>query len=140
VATSAKFPIASSRRGEAQQAAAADQPWFEERTRVAVERGVHISGNLVFGDPMRIEGSFKGDIRSVALLVIGPEGRVEGAVKVPRLLVLGELRGGVTEANRVVLGPQARMHGQIEARSVIICEGASFNGHIAIAGARAGEP
>jgi hypothetical protein len=35
------------------------QAWIEERTRVAVGRGINVSGRLVFQEPVRIEGRFR---------------------------------------------------------------------------------
>ena len=36
--------------------------WAEERTRVAVGRNVNVSGRLIFQEPVRIEGRFKGEV------------------------------------------------------------------------------
>jgi cytoskeletal protein CcmA (bactofilin family) len=104
---------------------------------VAVGPGVNVSGRLVFSEPVRIEGRFKGEVRSVDLVVISTEGSVEGGVRAPRLLVLGELRGDIHGAQKVVLGPRARVNGRIEVRELTVCEGARFDGYIAMLAARA---
>jgi cytoskeletal protein CcmA (bactofilin family) len=104
--------------------------WVEERTRVAVGRNISVSGRLIFHEPVRIEGRFRGEVSSAALVVISEEGTIEGKVRAPRLLIMGELRGDVIESKRVVLGPRARVHGNIEAENLAINEGAHFYGHI----------
>jgi cytoskeletal protein CcmA (bactofilin family) len=114
------------------------QTWVEERTRVAVGRGVNVSGRLVFSEPVRIEGRFRGEVRSGDLVVISTGGSLEGGVQAPRLLVLGELRGDIHGAQKVVLGPRARVNGRIEVQQLTICEGARFDGYVAMLAARAG--
>lgn len=104
--------------------------WIEERTRVAVGRDINVSGRLIFHEPVRIEGRFRGEVSSAELVVITEEGTIEGKVQAPRLLIMGELRGDVVGSKRVVLGPRARVHGNIEAEHLAINEGAHFFGHV----------
>lgn len=106
------------------------QAWVDERTRVAVGRNTNIAGKLIFQEPVRIEGKFRGEISSVELLVVTAEASMEGKIRAPRLLILGELRGEVIGASKVVLGPVAKVTGRIQASSLIICEGAQFNGDV----------
>ncbi len=106
--------------------------WAEARTRVAVGRNVNVSGKLIFHEPVRIEGRFKGEVRSVELVVIGEDGLVEGKVFAPRLLVMGELRGDVVGCERVVLGPRARFFGNIETRDLTVSEGAYLDGNVSM--------
>ncbi len=104
--------------------------WAEERTRVAVGRNVNVSGKLIFHEPVRIEGRFRGEVRSVELVVVGEEGMIEGKVFAPRLLIMGELRGEVVGCDRMVLGPRARFFGNIETRNLTISEGAYLDGNV----------
>jgi cytoskeletal protein CcmA (bactofilin family) len=106
--------------------------WVEERTRVAVGRNINVSGRLVFQEPVRIEGNFRGEVSSSELVVISEHGTIEGRVRTPRLLVLGELRGDVTDSRLVVLGPRARVFGRIEADSLRISEGALLEGDVRV--------
>lgn len=107
--------------------------WVEERTRVAVARNVNVSGRLVFQEPVRIEGRFRGEVSSTDLVVIADQGALEGKVRSPRLLVLGELRGDVLESRLVVLGPHARVSGCIRADALRVCEGAHLEGDVRVA-------
>ena len=104
--------------------------WAESRTRVAVGRNVNVSGKLIFHEPVRIEGRFKGEVRSIELVVIGEDGMVEGKVFAPRLLIMGELRGDVVGCERVVLGPRAKFFGNIETRDLTVSEGAYLDGNV----------
>jgi cytoskeletal protein CcmA (bactofilin family) len=104
--------------------------WAEARTRVAVGRNVNVSGKLIFHEPIRIEGRFRGEVRSVELVVIGEEGMIEGKVVAPRLLIMGELRGDIVGCDRVVIGPHGRVFGNIETHNLTVAEGAHLDGNV----------
>jgi cytoskeletal protein CcmA (bactofilin family) len=108
--------------------------WAESRTRVAVGRNINVSGKLIFHEPVRIEGRFKGEVRSVELVVVGEDRMIEGKVYAPRLLIMGELRGDLVGCDRVVLGPRAKVFGNIDTRSLTVAEGAYFEGNIHMTG------
>ncbi len=113
--------------------------WDEARTRVAVGRNVNVSGKLIFHEPVRIEGRFRGEVRSLALVVVGEEGMIEGKVFAPRLLIMGELRGEVVGCDHVILGPHAKFFGNIETRTLKISEGAYLDGSIRMTRVSAGK-
>jgi cytoskeletal protein CcmA (bactofilin family) len=106
------------------------QAWIEERTRVAVGRGINVSGRLVFQEPVRIEGRFKGEVSSGDLVVITENASVEGRVRTPRVLILGELTGEVVGAKSAVLGPRARVKANIQSETLTVCEGARLEGDV----------
>lgn len=106
------------------------QAWIEDRTRVAVGRGINVSGRLVFQEPVRIEGRFKGEVSSSDLVVVTEQASVEGRLRTPRVLILGELNGEIIGAKSAVLGPRARVKANIESESLTICEGARLEGNI----------
>ena len=108
------------------------QAWIEERTRVAVSRSINVSGKLVFQEPVRIEGNFRGEVSSSDLVVICEGAAVDGRVKSPRLLILGELKGDITGSKSVVLGPRSRVKGRIESESLTVCEGARLEGDLIV--------
>ena len=110
--------------------------WIEERTRLAVGANANISGKLVFHEPVRIEGRFRGEVSSADLIVITEAGSIEGRVRAPRLVVLGELRGEITESKRVMLGPRARVTGRIESERFSMSEGARLEADLRISGGR----
>jgi cytoskeletal protein CcmA (bactofilin family) len=108
------------------------QAWIEERTRVAVSRNINVSGRLVFQEPVRIEGRFRGEISSSEMVVISEGGSLAGRVRSPRLLILGDLQGDVESAKSVVIGPRARFTGKIETEGLTVCEGAYLEGDVRV--------
>jgi cytoskeletal protein CcmA (bactofilin family) len=104
--------------------------WVQERTRIAVGQGVNVSGRLIFNEPVRIEGTFRGEVSSTSLVVIAETGTVEGRMKASKLVVLGEMRGDIVDATRAYLGSRARVYGDITAENLTVCEGAYFSGNV----------
>jgi len=104
--------------------------WVQERTRIAVGQGVNVSGKLIFNEPVRIEGTFRGEVTSSSLVVIAETGTVEGKMKASKLVVLGEMRGDIVDASRAYLGSHARVYGDIAAENLTVCEGAYFSGNV----------
>ncbi len=113
---------------------APEKAWIEERTRLAVGRGANISGKLVFQEPVRIEGRFRGEVSSSDLVVVSEEASVDGRVRTPRVLILGELAGEVLEAKSVVLGPRARVRASVDTETLTVCEGATLEGKVRAGG------
>jgi cytoskeletal protein CcmA (bactofilin family) len=112
--------------------AEAHPSWVEERARVAVNRNVKVAGRLVFQEPIRIDGHFRGEVSSSELVVISEDGSVGGRVRSPRLVVLGELEGDIISSKSVILGPRSRFRGKLEADNVVIYEGAFLNADLRI--------
>src|SRR5262249_14949980 len=123
----------SSSGGDLNSTAANALPsWIEERVRIAVNRNVRVTGRLVFQEPIRIDGHFRGEVSSSELVVIAEEGSVGGRIQSPRLVVLGELEGDIIASGSVVLGPHSRFKGKIEAGNLTICEGARLSADLRI--------
>ena len=117
--------------GRAEPSSEALPSWVEERARVAVNRNVRIAGRLVFQEPIRIDGHFRGEVSSSELVVISEDGSVGGRIRSPRLVVLGQLEGTISSKS-VILGPQSRFKGKIEADNLTICEGAYLEAELRI--------
>jgi cytoskeletal protein CcmA (bactofilin family) len=91
--------------------------------------GSEFEGTLVFQGRIRIEGRFKGEIKSDDLLILGPSANVEGNVQVGALILRGgTLRGDVRAKHLVEIYAPAKVHGNIEAPQVFLEKGAVFEG------------
>jgi cytoskeletal protein CcmA (bactofilin family) len=96
-----------------------------------IGKGVRIEGKVSFenDDTVRIDGSFKGEIDARGTLVVGEGGNVEGEIKVNSAIVTGEIRGLLSASSRVELKSPGRMLGDITTPTLIIGEGALFEGN-----------
>jgi cytoskeletal protein CcmA (bactofilin family) len=105
-----------------------------EDVRISLGPDAEASGRLSFVSPTRIEGKVKGEVRSSDLIVVGPQGVVHATVRTDKLVVLGEVRGEVLGATRIEICPGGRLFGDVETQSLIISEGATFEGRSRMGG------
>ena len=92
-------------------------------------KGTTMSGDLVFEETMRIDGHFKGSIRSDALLSVGEDGYVEADVDVGLLQVFGKVVGKIRATDRVEIHPGGKVIGDIRAPNLVTRTGAIFRGN-----------
>jgi cytoskeletal protein CcmA (bactofilin family) len=91
--------------------------------------GAEFEGTLVFQGRVRIEGRFRGEIRSDDVLVLGPSADVHANIEVGTLIVRGgTLSGQVRARSMVEIYRPAKVHGNIEAAQVYLEKGAVFEG------------
>ncbi|TVR00772.1 MAG: polymer-forming cytoskeletal protein [Desulfovibrionales bacterium] len=94
--------------------------------------GTTYEGKLHFHGAVRIDGTFLGKIDSQGTLIVGQDARIDGEVSVGSLLLSGQLQGRVTAEEKIVLHKTARLIGALRTPSLIIEEGALFDGDIAM--------
>lgn len=92
-------------------------------------KGTSCTGDLVFEDSMRLDGVFKGTIRSDSVLSIGESADVEADIQVGTLLVSGRVVGKVRATDRVEIHPGGRVIGDIRAPNLVTKQGAVFRGN-----------
>ena len=65
---------------------------------------------------------------STALLILSEFGKIEGEVKVPNMVLNGEIVGDVYGETRVELAPKARVNGSVYYNLIEMAIGAEVNG------------
>ena len=75
---------------------------------------------------LQVDGEVEGDVGG-AEIIIGEEGEVTGTVAAERVIVRGRI-SGVIRAMTVALQPSARVEGDIHHMSLVIEQGAEFDG------------
>jgi cytoskeletal protein CcmA (bactofilin family) len=95
---------------------------------VCIERGVEMTGRLVVGRPLRIEGEFRGEIECASSVLIEPGGTVEAPIRARVVEIHGAVVGNLVASREVVIHPTGRLHGDVEAPSLVVARGAFFNG------------
>ena len=97
-----------------------------------IDQGSSFEGKLSFKDTVRIDGHFTGEITSENTLVVGETGEIEANIRSKTVIISGTVSGDVVAGAKVVLHKSARMQGNIEAPSLMIEEGAAFNGQVSM--------
>lgn len=92
-----------------------------------------ITGQVTSREDITVHGQVNGQISMVeGTLLVAPTARIEADVDVPRLTIHGTLSGNIAAGERVELTPSATVQGTLLAPSVILREGATFNGSIQV--------
>ena len=88
----------------------------------------HFDGTLTFEGSVRIDGHFKGQVKTDDVLVVGESAEVEAELEVGSLILNGTIRGNVYAKRAVELHAPARLYGNINTPSLIIHTGVIFEG------------
>jgi cytoskeletal protein CcmA (bactofilin family) len=97
-------------------------------------RGTRFEGKLHFEGRVRIDGTFRGEIRSDGTLIIGEGARVHADVYVNTLIVKGGTLAGLVQAQQSIeLHVPAQVTGQLTAPEIFMDKGVQFSGECKIA-------
>lgn len=92
-------------------------------------RGTHFEGKLHFTGRVRIDGGFRGEIRSEDVLVIGDGAEVEGEIDVGTVIVKGgEVNANIRAENSIELYVPARVAGNLHSPEIFMDKGVQFSG------------
>ena len=102
------------------------------RIDTLIGQGTEINGDLVFSGGLHVDGKICGNVLaeegSTAILILSEFGRIEGEVKVPNMVLNGEIVGDVYGSIRVELAPKSRIKGSVYYNLIEMAIGAEVNG------------
>ena len=91
--------------------------------------GTDVTGEANFKAMMRVDGHFSGRITSTAgTLIVGNNGTVDANIEVAVAVIHGTINGDIIATQRLELGRAAKVHGNIQTPSLVIEQGALFEG------------
>jgi cytoskeletal protein CcmA (bactofilin family) len=90
--------------------------------------GAEIRGDISVVTSIRIDGLVHGNISCAAKLVLGETGKIVGNVICQNAEVEGLVEGELQIQDRLVLKSTAKIYGNIITQSIVIEEGAIFDG------------
>ncbi len=94
-----------------------------------IPSGSEIKGTITFGEAMRIDGDFEGElITDNGDLVVGKTGRVKANIRVRRAIIEGRVEGDIKASGKVEIKQKAQINGNLQAKELVIEEGVSFTG------------
>jgi cytoskeletal protein CcmA (bactofilin family) len=90
--------------------------------------GSVVEGKLSFKGPLRIDGTFTGEIATDDVLIIGAGAMVAADINCVSAVVSGELKGNIQASESVEMHGPARVKGDIATPSLMIGKGVIFDG------------
>jgi cytoskeletal protein CcmA (bactofilin family) len=99
-----------------------------------IGEGTRIEGDISAAGDIRIDGLLKGDLTTLARVVIGLNGSVEGQVKCTFAEVIGQLKGDIQATEALCLRSTARISGNLTVGRLLVESGAVFSGSCSMSG------
>jgi cytoskeletal protein CcmA (bactofilin family) len=93
-----------------------------------LDGGSHLQGELRFEASFRVDGKLTGTVESEGDLIVGEAGEVEGEIRVGKVFVSGTVRGTIRALKRVQISPNGKVFADIDSPSLVIEDGATFEG------------
>lgn len=94
-----------------------------------ISSGVKIEGNLFSEGNVRIDGMIVGNLSINGNLTIGESSHIQGEIKAKNITMGGKIEGKVTAAETLRMESKSMLRGDLFARTLVIEEGAIFDGH-----------
>ena len=102
---------------------------LKQRASAAFVLGAELEGEFNFKDMVRVNGHIAGSVYSQAgTIIVDAEARIDASVDVAVAVIGGTVTGDIIARERVELGPASRIYGNISTRSIVIKDGAIFEG------------
>lgn len=90
--------------------------------------GTEFKGILSFEGAVRIDGKVEGEIISKDLLIVGETAFIKAEIDVGRMINSGKIEGNIHAHQKVEILPPGSVQGHLRTPSLILMEGAKFNG------------
>ena len=90
--------------------------------------GCHFNGKLYCRGSSRIGGRIEGEIVSEGLLIIEEAAVIVAEIQADEAIIQGTVKGKLKSSGRVELSATSRFEGDISTPSLMVAEGAQFNG------------
>jgi cytoskeletal protein CcmA (bactofilin family) len=94
-----------------------------------VGNGTSLTGEASFKGMLRVDGHLSGQVKSEGgTLIVGNNGQVDADIEVAVATIHGTVNGDINASQRLELGRAAKVNGNIQTPSLVIEQGAVFEG------------
>ena len=113
--------------------------WGKTKTKstkieTLVGTAMEIQGDLIFSGGLHVDGKIVGNViaeeDSHSMLVLSDQGQIEGEVRVPYVVLNGQVTGDVYASERVELSRHGQVKGNVYYNLLEMAMGAEVNGNL----------
>ena len=94
-----------------------------------LDEGTSFNGELTFRNTMRIDGKFKGSIKSKNVLIVGETAEIDGEVEVSNVSINGKVSGKLKAEKKIEIHSKGKVYCDIDTPKLVIEDGAFFQGN-----------
>jgi cytoskeletal protein CcmA (bactofilin family) len=95
-----------------------------------IGEGASIEGTVRSDRSIRVRGAVQGEIESKQQVVVEESAKVSARISAEHVTVLGEVDGSIECTGRLEIASSARVTGEVSASTLVIQEGAFFEGNL----------
>lgn len=98
-----------------------------------VGRNTIVKGDVGFKGGLHIEGRIEGNVTAeddASVLILSETGSIQGEVRVPNLVLNGQVEGDVHASQQLELAPKSRVKGNVYYNLIQMAIGAEVNGNL----------
>jgi cytoskeletal protein CcmA (bactofilin family) len=100
----------------------------EDREVTIVGQGATLEGNVVSAGSLRIDGNVKGQINADGDVMLSPQSQVDADLRAENVTVAGRFKGNIIVKGTAELARGGRVDGNITSKTLVVQEGAIFQG------------
>ena len=113
--------------------------WGKSKTKSSkietlIGTSIEVRGDLIFSGGLHVDGKIIGNViaedGSDSMLILSDHGCIEGEVRVPYVVLNGEIIGDVYAAERVELSSHAQVNGNVYYNLLEMAMGSEVNGSL----------
>jgi cytoskeletal protein CcmA (bactofilin family) len=93
-----------------------------------VGQGAKLEGTVVSAGSLRIDGQVKGQITADGDVMLSPQSQVEADIRAQNVVVAGRFKGSVVVKTKAEIARGGRVEGNITSKTLVVEEGAVFQG------------
>jgi len=93
-----------------------------------VGQGAKLEGTVVSAGSLRIDGQVKGQINADGDVTLSPQSQVEADIRAQNVAVAGRFKGSIVVKARAEISRGGRVEGDITSKTLVVEEGAVFQG------------
>lgn len=102
----------------------------DEDVESTIGEHTSVDGSFKSENSIRIRGSVQGEIESQRAILVEEQANVNAKVTAGTVTIAGQVNGQIYCSGRVEIRPSGRVIGEINAGTLIMQEGAFFEGHL----------
>ena len=106
-----------------------------DRIEVTVGPTANINGDLECDGIVKIDGVFKGSIRTVSNVIITEKGRVDAAIEAQNVSVSGQTKGSIMAKGRLEILSTGKVWADVTVSSFLLDDGGKLHGGLKMFGA-----
>lgn len=116
------------KKSTAQTSSTGNNPEKEGAQTTVIAKGTVIEGSFACADNVRLDGAIHGEVKVEKRLVLGDGSYVQGNIQARDAAIQGRIKGDIVVNELLHLMEKAIIEGNITAKTMVVEEGARYNG------------